>query len=275
MPRLLKLGVAAILLLSPVLMAGQEEQVPLGDLARSYRKPGGEHPVIDNDNLPLVMDKAEAERVNGQPVFSIEPSGKMFRMSSPDGSCSLSFDPKAAALISTPHTNSSLPFDEVARIDGTASIHDGLIDVQVRNGTDWELKEIVVGITLLNDRTALIRPANLLSSDAMLMPKAPDVTMLYHLKATTQNEDGTALFRGALDQDFGPATDWHWALVGARGIPPAAPGSMGSASLSSLVPSLNAPANTPQIAPIAAVEHPPATGSTTVVTKATTPDPAR
>src|SRR5205823_9076424 len=203
-----------------------------------------EHPVIDNDNLPLVMDKAEAERVNGQPVFSIEPSGKMFRMSSPDGSCSLSFDPKAAALISTPHTNSSLPFDEVARIDGTASIHDGMIDVQVRNGTDWELKEIVVGITLLNDRTALIRPANLLGSD-VLMPKAPDVTMLYHLKATAQNEDGTALFRGALDQDFGPATDWHWALVGARGIPPAAPGSMGSASLSSLAPaSLNAPANT-------------------------------
>jgi len=55
-----------------------------------------------------------------------------------------------------------------------------------------------------------------------LIPKPPDTTMLYHLAAIVL-PDGTTVFRGALDQDLGPATDWHWALVGAKGVPPAAP----------------------------------------------------
>src|SRR5512140_2024154 len=156
MPRLIKLGIAGILLVMPFAALGQDEaDLPLGDVARTYRKTGSERPVIDNDNLPIVMDKAESERLNGKPVFSIDPSGKTFRMSSPDGSCSLSFDAKAAALITVPHSTSSLPLDELGRLDGTAAIHDGLLEVALHNGTDWELKEIVVGLTLLNERGPL------------------------------------------------------------------------------------------------------------------------
>jgi hypothetical protein len=223
MLRLLKLGIVGILLVLPFAALGQDEaDVPLGDVARTYRKTGSERPVIDNENLPIVMDKAEAQRLNGKPVFSIDPSGKTFRMSSPDGSCSLSFDAKAAALITVPHNASSLPLDELGRLDGTAAIHDGLLEVALHNGTDWELKEIVVGVTLLNDRGPLLRSTSLLGpNDGMLLPKAPDITMLYHLKATTL-PDGSTLFRGALDQDPGPTSDWHWALVGAKGVPPAA-----------------------------------------------------
>ena len=225
MPRPLQLALAALLLLCPAILEAQEPDAPLGDVARAYRKakPADEENVINNDNLPLVMDKAEAERLNGQPVFSIDPSGKTFRMSSPDGSCSLSFDARATALISTPYVSSSLPVDEMARLDGTAAIHDGVIEVSVHNGTGWELKEIVVGITVLNERGALLKSANLLGpAESELLPRTPDVTLLYHLKATSSPE-ATTIFRGNLDQDFGPAIDWHWALVGARGVPPAAP----------------------------------------------------
>ena len=131
----------------------------------------------------MMMDKAEAERLNGKPVFSIDPSGKTFRVTSPDGSCSLSFDAKATALISTPVSSSNLPLDELDRLDGTASIHDGMIEVLLHNGTAWELKEIVVGVTLLNPRGALLRSANLLGpGDGELVPKTPDATMLFHLK---------------------------------------------------------------------------------------------
>ena len=226
MLRLIKLGIAGALVLWPLFVSGQEPEVPLGDVARTYRKAAPDRPVIDNDNLPIVMDKAEAERLNGKPVFSIDPSGKTFRMSSPDGSCSLSFDAKAAALITTPHTNSNLPLDELVRLDGTASIHDGLLDVVLHNGTDWELSEIVVGVTLLDPHSPLLRSASLLGpTDGMLIPKTPDVTMLYHLK-TTRLSDGSVVFRGVLDQDFGPTADWHWALVGAKGVPPGAPASI-------------------------------------------------
>jgi len=226
-PRLLQIGLAAALLVCPLVAQGQEEDVSLGDLARTLRKagPGNDRPVIDNDNLPIMMSKAEAERLNGKPVFSIDPSGKTFRVTSPDGSCSLSFDAKATALISTPSTSSSLPFDELDRLDGTASVHEGVLEVLLHNGTAWELKEIVVGVTLLNPRGTLLRSANLLGpGDGELIPKTPDVTMLYHLKATAL-PDGTVAFRGNLDQELGPASDWHWALVGAKGIPPGAPNS--------------------------------------------------
>jgi len=80
-----------------------------------------------------------------------------------------------------------------------------------------------VGVTLLNERSPLFKSASLLGpTDGMLIPKPPDTTMLYHLTAT-ELPDGSTTFRGTLDQDLGPATDWHWALVGAKGIPPAAP----------------------------------------------------
>ena len=224
MSRLIKLGIASILLFCSVFVRAQDADLPLGDVARSYRKSSSDsRPVIDNDNLPVMMDKAEAERLNSKPVFSIDPSGKTFRMSSPDGSCSLSFDAKAAPLITTHHSTSSLPFDQLDRLDGTASVHDGILEVQLHNRSEWDLREIVVGVTLLNERGPLFRSANLLGpTDGILIPKPPDTTMLYHLTATVL-PDGSTTFRGTLDQDLGPATDWHWALVGAKGIPPAAP----------------------------------------------------
>ena len=240
MPRLLHLGLAVVLLLCP-LASGQDEETPLGTLVRTFKKaaPADESKVIDNDNLPIVMEKAEAERLNGKPVFSIDPSGKTFRMTSPDGTCSLSFDAKATALISTPYVSSALPLEELARLDGTASVHDGVIEVSLHNGTGWELKEIVVGITLLSERSPLLRSANLLGpADGELVPKSPDLTMLYHLKASAAPE-AIVVFRGNLDQDFGPSTEWHWALVGARGVPPAAAPSTPASVNTAVAPSLS------------------------------------
>lgn len=276
MPRLIKLGIATILVVSPLLTLGQTSsgfdvdggnaEVPLGDVARNYRKAvTDDRPVIDNDNLPQLMTKAEIEHLGGKPVFSIDPSGKSFRISSPDGSCSLSFDAKATALIRNPVTTSSLPLDELARLDGTASIHDGVIEVVLHNGTTWDLKEIVVGVTVLNPRGALLHSANLLGpTEGLLVPRVPDLTMLYHLKAT-ELPDGAVAFRGNLDQDFGPTTDWHWALVGARGIPPAAPPLLPQSSVSSRFSSEVA---TPQIAPIAVAGHTDARPPSTAVPSA-------
>ena len=253
MPRLIKLGIAGILLIAPLISLGQDADVPLGDVARSYRKAAtDDRPVIDNDNLPQLMTKAEIEHLGGKPVFSIDSSGKSFRISSPDGSCSLSFDAKATALIQNPVTTSSLPLDELARLDGTAAIHDGVIEVVLHNGTAWEVKEIVVGLTVLNPHGALLRSANLLGpTEGLLVPRVPDVTMLYHLKATDLPGDAVA-FRGNLDQDFGPTVDWHWALVGARGVPPAAPPILPQSSVSSR---FSSEVSTPQVSPIASAGH--------------------
>src|SRR5713226_10503681 len=159
MPRFLYFVAAIVLLCLPPLVCAQEDEISLGDAARSVRKsrPPEEQKVedqkvIDNDNFAVMMSKAEAERLNGKPIFSIDPSGKTFTMTSPDGTCSLSFDAKATALISTPYIASELPQDELLKLQGPAVIHDDVLEVSLHNGTGWDLKEIVVGITELRNQ---------------------------------------------------------------------------------------------------------------------------
>src|SRR6266851_4198828 len=161
MPRILYVVTAIVLLCLPPLVCAQEDEVSLGDAARSVRKsrPPEEQKVedqkvIDNDNFAIMMDKAESARLDGKPVFSIDPSGKSFRMTSPDGTCSLSFNANATALISAPYVASDLPQDELPKIAGSAAIHDDAIEVALHNGTGWELREIVVGITVLQTKSS-------------------------------------------------------------------------------------------------------------------------
>jgi hypothetical protein len=214
---------AVVLLCAAVPLRAQDEDVSLGDLARATRKQKpaeDERPVIDNDNLTSMMDKAESKRLDGKPVFSIDPSGKTFRMTSPDGTCSLSFDAKAAALISTPYISSDLPAYELAKLEGTAAIHDGLLEITLHNGTEWELKEIAVGVTILNPRGAELEPAGLLSTmAAQVESRSPDATAIFHLKASS-GAGATTTFRAVVSDELSETKDWHWAVVAARGLPP-------------------------------------------------------
>jgi hypothetical protein len=240
MARLLKIAGLAVLLCSSALLRAQDDDVPLGDVARAARKSkpaenpaSSDQKVIDNDNLSVMMDKAEAERLNGKPVFSIDPSGTAFTITSPDGTCSLSFDAKATALISTPYIASDLPGDELLKLGGPATIHDDVLEVSLHNGTGWELKEIVVGVTELRNQPAVsLLPASLITADQS--EKLPDSTVLYHLKATA-GPDSTTIFRANLLGDFSDVKDWHWSLVSARGVPPAAPPSLSQSQATSVL----------------------------------------
>ena len=239
MSRSFHIANAVILLCCPAYLAAQEDSVSLGEVAREARrsKTPEAQKVIDNDNFAIMMDKAETARLDGKPVFSIDPSGKSFRMTSPDGTCSLSFNANATALISAPYVASELPQDELAKIAGSAAIHDDAIEVALHNGTGWDLKEIVVGITVLQaPATPEYQPAKLMfGPEALTAEKSPDMTVLYHLKGIGA-PGSTTVFRGVMggnfadtsqsslgQNGFGSNKDWHWAIVAARGIPPANP----------------------------------------------------
>ena len=248
MSRLLYIA-AIVLLLGPSLrLRAQEDEMPLGDVARAARqsKPpdqtGEKQNVIDNDNLAVMMDKAESERLNGKPVFSIDPSGKTFTMTSPDGTCSLSFDAKATALISNPYIASELPQDELLKLEGPAAIHDDVLEVSLHNGTGWELKEIVVAITELRNQPGLeLQPAKLIPPSGQAeAEKLPDSTLLYHLKATGA-PDSITVFRANLLGDFSDVKDWHWSLVSARGVPPASPMTSAQEQATNALPSPTTP----------------------------------
>lgn len=245
--RMLKIAGLALLICSPAFLRAQDDEVPLGDIARAARKSrpaensdSSDQKVIDNDNFSVMMDQAEAERLNGKPVFSIDPSGTAFTMTSPDGTCSLSFDAKATALISTPYIASDLPQDDLLKLEGPATIHDDVLEVSLHNGTGWELKEIVVGVTELRDQPVVsLLPASLITADQS--EKLPDSTLLYHLKATA-GPNSTTVFRANLMGDFSDVKDWHWSLVSARGVPPAAPPSLSQSQATSVLQPPAAPA---------------------------------
>jgi hypothetical protein len=271
MPRFFLIAISLFLVCAPASVSAQDDDIPLGDLARELRhsKPPDQSEVIDNDNFTLMMDKAESERLDGQPIFSISPSGRTFTAVSPDGTCSLSFVARSASPIPAAYIATDLPQDELLKLEGPASIDDGSLQVSVHNGTQWDLKEIVVGVTVLQAQHGPEYHPAMMGPVPVASEKLADLTVLYHLKGSSA-PDSTAVFRGPLGGSFSEARDWHWAIVGARGIPPAAPATIIPQSLttplssSSAVappgqsqpnPSMN-PAITPQTDPAAAAASP-------------------
>src|SRR5882724_9481774 len=164
----------------------------LGDIARSLRKdkPAPEHAVIDNDNLHKVMDEVQDLKLKGRLLFSIDGEGKKFRVSSPDVTCDLSFSGSATSLVSDAYAPQDLPETELAKLDGPATISGDALQVSVHNGTNWNIKEITVGLTILRDsgtdtaRGSAGRLIPAAETTTLLSEKHPDVTVLYHLKGS-------------------------------------------------------------------------------------------
>jgi hypothetical protein len=223
----------AIVLLAALLPAGMfaqsEDPVPLGDVARSMHQAGKTAAplVIDNDNLSQVMAQSESRRANGSPEFSFERADNTFRVSLPDGTCSLSFNAKATSLLVAPSVMKELPEGELAKLEGPASIKGDTLQVALYNATDWNLKEITVGLTLArraHDKdeafygAARLLPASAKES-AEVVGKPADRTWILRLKGTAAPLE-TAIFREKLGADVTPEQEWHWAILQAKGIPP-------------------------------------------------------
>jgi hypothetical protein len=228
---LLGLNMMLLAMMLPVCAAAQADNaVSLGDLARSLRQrktpiqPAAPD-VIDNDNLLQVIDDVEHFRLAGKPVLSFDGAGKSFQMSSPDGTCSLSFNANATALVSTPYVSQDLPQSELAKLDGPANIHGDTLEVSVYNASPWNLREITVGLTLVrrpdtsaaNDDGAKLLPA--VAAVTLPAEKRPDLTLLLHLKGSTA-PFATTVYQGKLDATPDEGQEWHWAIIEAKGIPP-------------------------------------------------------
>jgi hypothetical protein len=231
------LGMALLAL--PTWASAQEDagDTPLGDVARSFRKKtASSETVIDNDNFSKAMDDAESRRAAGSSlVFSLDPEGKSFHVSSPDVTCSLSFTAKTTTLLSDPFLLDELPRSELAKLEGPATIDGDSLQVSMHNGTSWELREIVIGLTIVRrpepgDPISYFGQARIIpavAGDASpqvqdSFQKQPDVTMLLRVKGSAAPST-TAIFRTPLNFALFPDQEWHWAIVKAKGIPPQAP----------------------------------------------------
>jgi hypothetical protein len=229
--------ISAVLLFAlPSRLSAQDDpgDTPLGDVARSLRKtPASSETVIDNDNFSQVMDDAEGRRTAGPSlIFSLVPGEKSFHVSSPDVTCSLSFSAKTASLLSDPVVD-ELPRAELAKLNGPATIDGDSLQVSMHNGTLWDLREVVIGLTIVERPEpgetasyfgqAQIAPAvaGITSQAQDSLQKQPDVTLLLKVKGSAA-PSATAIFRTPLNFALFPDQEWHWAIVKARGIPPQA-----------------------------------------------------
>jgi hypothetical protein len=229
MRRIVQLSVLVAMLL-PVLVAGQtDDTVSLGDLARAARKNHGPtaQTVIDNDNLAQVMTEVEAKRMSGTFVFSFAPSDKDFRISSPDATCSLSFNANATALLVNPFTPIDIPQSELTKLDGPATIDGDTFQVSVHNGSLWSVREITVGLTIVRNtenseafNNSLLLPPP--GENPLPEEKHSDQTVLLHLKGNAAPL-ATTVFRQKMATIPLPDQEWHWAVVEAKGIPPDPP----------------------------------------------------
>jgi hypothetical protein len=228
-----------LLLALPPWAGAQEDagDTPLGDVARSLRKNAASNEtIVDNDNFWQVIDEAESRRAAGTSVvFSLEPGAKNLNVSSPDVTCSLSFTGKTASLLSDPAVLDELPRTELAKLDGPATIDGDSLQVSMHNGTSWELREVVIGLTIVRrpepgDPVSYLSPAGVAPSVVgnasppvqESFQKQPDVTLLLRMKGSAAAST-TATFRAPLNFALFPDQEWHWAIVKAKGIPPQAP----------------------------------------------------
>jgi hypothetical protein len=236
---------AAVIALAQVLCAvavAQDEGPSLGEVARNLRKkkelqqqqqpPQAPTPipaVIDNDNLAQAMEEAQRERpvLENKATISIDAAGGRMRVTSPDVMCSLSFDGRASSLLIKPVLIEDLPLDEVMKLDGPGTIQENSLELQVFNGTDWDLREITIGLTLerkagqsaeLATRARLIPAADGISAPSI--ERHSDVTLLYHLRTQTK-PFATAAIHENIGITPGPDEDWRWSIVEAKGIRPA------------------------------------------------------
>ena len=236
------LGVLIIGLLCPLVASAQEDSPSLGDLARDVRKnklqqpqqqtdsahPVPDRSVIDNDNLAQVMDDAKRARPvkPDKTVFSIDPSGNTLKISSPDVTCSLSFNARASSLLIKPILVEDLPLTELLKLDGPGSIQDESLQLEVFNGTDWDIREITIGLTLERkpgENAEVAARARVIPAAEGLTPvtveRRSDVTLLYHLKAEAKPFSTTA-FHENIGITPGADEDWRWSIVEAKGIRP-------------------------------------------------------
>lgn len=208
----------------------QDDAVSLGDLARVVRRskaPVSAPLMIDNDNLSQVMDEVETHRMSIKPQASATPRTRDFALSSPDGTCSMTFNANTAAL-DPPFVAEDLPPIELAKLEGPATIEGDSLEVSMYNGSGWKLTEVTVGLTLVRrpaDEGVYFGSARLMpavAADSETEKKPSELTLLFHLKGPVPSQ-GSNVFHEKLGAPLAPDQEWHWAILEAKGIAPVAP----------------------------------------------------
>jgi len=113
-----------------------------------------------------------------------------------------------------------VPAIELAKLEGPAIIIGDSFQLSVYNGTNWNIQEITVGLTILRrpatTATTYASGSVVPASSVQIVAKRSDTTLLYHFKGAAA-PNSKATFQQPLGVTLGPNQEWHWAIVEARG----------------------------------------------------------
>ena len=221
------LAILAYILPAKITAQDDPNDVPLGDVARQMRKktPANAKPVIDDDNLPQVMEQANRPHGFGSGLrFLMSAESPGFQVQAPDVSCSLTFTANVKTLLSPQYNQMDLPSSELAKIDATAVIEGDALTVPLFNGTQWHLSELVVALTVLKKGGSVIGTLGASADpfEQVRPEKKPDQTLVYRMRSAGGPWQ-RSVFSAPLNLDLGPDDEWHWAIVQAKGYPPYIP----------------------------------------------------
>jgi len=257
-------ALGAVLL--PIGLQAQDDpnDVPLGDVARNLRKAQLQgqtqavRPVIDDDNLPEVMDQADSRQNFGSTLRYLMSSGnKGFMVSAPDVTCSLAFTANVKALLSNnQYSQMEIPAADLAKLEGPATIEGDALTVTLFNATNWHVSEIAVALTVV--KKGVPADGSGMAGDGVLQEVRPekkqDTTVIYRMRAAAPPWMRAA-FSAPLNMDLAAGDEWHWAIVQARGYPPQGdPASSATTAVNDKQPAVApVPVSEPQAASPAAV----------------------
>ena len=229
-------AVAGLLSSGRMLAQDDPNDVPLGDIARNLRKKNPpSKPVIDDDNLSQVMERADdGQRSGFRYLMAGETKG--FRLAAPDVTCSLSFSANVKSLLAGQYAQMDLPADEMTKLHGQATIEGDSLTVPIFNGTNWHVSELAIALTVIRKRGGIAFPGAVYGVDggvdvsrtdpAQFDPleqvrseKKPDLTVIYRMRTAAPPWE-RAVFSAPLNLELASGDEWHWALVQAKGYPP-------------------------------------------------------
>jgi len=233
----LMLLIVLLALLGPQLARAQDDpdEIPLGDVARSLRKktPPAK-PVIDDDNLPQVMQQVDSHHELGSRLrFLMSGSERGFHVEAPDVTCSIAFTANVKSLLSGQYAELELPPPEMSKIEGKAVVEGDALTIPVFNATQWHLSELTVAFTVIRKgRSGIGQIGQDVASADPIMPDLPgnafeqvrpekkaDLTLIYRMRAAGLPWSN-AVFSAPLNMELAPGEEWHWSIVQAKGYPP-------------------------------------------------------
>ncbi len=237
--------VSAMLMVTPPSALAQDDpnDMPLGDVARNLRKksapanPVISKPVIDDDNLPQVMERSENRQGFGPGLrYLMAGESKGFEIAAPDVTCSLAFTANVKSLLSGQYAQMDLPAEQVAKLQGKATIEGDSLTIPVFNGTNWHVSELAVALTVVRKNPTgfpgaiysapgagvEIDPSASAENDPLEQvrsEKKSDLTIVYKMRTAAPPWE-RAVFSTPLNLELAPGEEWHWAIVQAKGYPP-------------------------------------------------------